>query len=157
MTFAEIGVRFGDARDARLDVRQRGRGAGDGVLYVPYLGGDVLGRGGGLARERLHAVGNDREARARLARMHRLDAGIEREQRGLPCDALNERDDLPDAVRGGAEAAHGVIGGDQIGGGALPGLARGRDVPGRMRDAGEDVARGVGDGVDVGGGLLGGG
>ena len=64
--------------------------AGDGVdrahgrlLHAADLGGNLLGRLGGLAGERLHLRRHHGEAAAGFTGARRLDGGVEREQIGL--------------------------------------------------------------------------
>ena len=63
------------------------------------LGGDLLGRLGGLVGERLHLAGDHGEALARLAGARRLDRRVERQQVGLAGDVADELDDVADLLR----------------------------------------------------------
>ena len=105
--------RFDRLRDAMHGV-DRARGV---ALQRLDLLGDLFGRVLGLHRERLHLGGDDREAAPGLAGACGLDGGIERQQRGLPCDLRDQVDDIADRRRGlpqavdiGAGFAGGVAG-----------------------------------------------
>ena len=93
--------------DDGVDLLDRLRGVAGGGLDRADLAGDLLGRLGGLAGERFHLRGDDREAAAGLAGARRLDGGVEREQVGLAGDRLDQPDHLADAGRGVAELRHG--------------------------------------------------
>jgi hypothetical protein len=67
---------------------------------------------------------------ARFARAHRLDAGVEREQRGLARNGLDEDNHLADALGGLRQAAHGLVGRDEIGHSAVGCSARYADIAG---------------------------
>lgn len=121
----------------------------DRLLDVLHLLGDVLGRLRGLAGELLHPARHHGEARPRVACAHRLDAGIERKQRSLPSDGLDEAHHLADAHRGLRQAAHGLVGGSEIGDGAIACRARYADIAGGAPDARQDGAGGSGDGIHV--------
>ena len=60
---------------------------------------DLLGRVLGLHRERLDLGRDHGKAAPGFARACRLDGGVERQQRGLPCDLRDQIDDIAD--RGG--------------------------------------------------------
>src|ERR1700722_15599801 len=77
-----------DARDPRADMLDRRDRVVGRVLDRLGLGGNVLGRGRGLRRKRLHLGGDDRKALAGLPGARPLDRGIERQQVGLAGDRL---------------------------------------------------------------------
>ena len=68
------------------------------------LGGDVVGRAGGLAGEALHFLGDDREAAAGIAGAGRLDRRVEREQIGLAGDVADQAEDRFDRLDMGSTA-----------------------------------------------------
>ena len=70
---------------------------------APIWLGDLLGRPGGLAGERLHLRRDHRKAAAGFAGAGGLDGGVEREQVGLAGDRLDQPDHLADAGGGIAE------------------------------------------------------
>jgi hypothetical protein len=146
---AQIGVDLVDRADARLHIAERIRRALNGLLDVLHLLGDVPGRLRGLAGELLYAARHHGEAQPRIARAHRLDAGVERQKRGLPGDGLDEGHHLVDTLRGMGKAAHRLVGGSEIVDGAIACNARCADIAGRPLDAHEDAAGGGGDGIDV--------
>ena len=61
-------------------------GGGGRALHRENLAGDLLGRLGGLHRERFDLGGDHREAAPGLAGARRLDGGVERQQVGLAGD-----------------------------------------------------------------------
>ena len=115
-------------------------------------------------RQRLDLGGDDGEAAPGGAGPRRFDGGVEREQRGLRGDRLDQLDHGADALGRGGEAAHGEIGMAEIGDGAVGGVFGCRrfaravgDQPEqaarRIRHRG-DVAAGAGGGLDGIGGPL---
>ncbi|MDN3718563.1 hypothetical protein QW131_03310 [Roseibium salinum] len=68
------------------------------------VGGDFLGRFGGLGGQFLHFRGDDGEAFAGLAGSCRLDRRIEGKKIGLFCDRLDQRYDVPDPLGGAGQA-----------------------------------------------------
>ena len=128
--------------------RHARRHAGDGfdgfvhrMLDVVNLRADLAGRLGGLLRQRLDLGRHDREAAAGGAGARGFDGGIEREQRGLRGDRLDQLDHGADALGGGGEAAHGEIGMAEIGDGAVGRVLGGRGFGGAVDDQAEQAAR----------------
>ena len=95
------------------------------MLDVVDLRADVAGGLRGLLRQRLDLGGDDGEAAAGGAGARRLDRGVEREQRGLRGDRLDQLDHGADALGRGGEAAHREIGVAEIGDGAVGGVLGG--------------------------------
>src|SRR6202043_2980157 len=112
---------------------------GDGRLDGADLAGDLFGRLGGLAGERLDLRGDDREALAGFAGARRLDGGVEGEQIGLAGNRLNEPDHLADAGGGAAERRHGVDGAARILDGAGGDLAGAGRLLGDISDRGGEL------------------
>ena len=84
-----------DVADGALDRADRLDRALRGVLHAGDLRGDVLGRLGGLAGQRLDLAGHHREAAAGLAGAGGLDGGVEREQIGLLGDVGDQATTSP--------------------------------------------------------------
>ena len=82
----------------------------DRMLDVVNLRADLGGGLGGLLRQRLDLGGDHGEAAAGGAGARRFDRGIERQQRGLRGDRLDQLDHGADALGGRGEAAHGEVG-----------------------------------------------
>ena len=81
------------------------------VLDRGDLGGDLLGRLGGLVGEVLDLAGDHGEALAGLAGAGRLDRGVERQQVGLAGDVVDQLDHVADLLRRLDEALdRGVVG-----------------------------------------------
>ena len=114
---------------------------------------DFLGRLGGAARQLLHFGGDHGKAAPGLAGARSLDGGVERQQRSLPGDGLNELDDFLNAAGGQSEIAHGLVGARQLGRRALGGGARFDDLLRRIHHQHFDIARRGGDAGDILGGL----
>ena len=132
------------------------RHAGDGfdrlihrVLDVVHLGADIAGGLGGLLRQRFDFRGDDGKTAAGGAGACRLDGGIERQQRGLRGDRLDQFHHRADALGGSGEAAHGAVGALQIGHGARGGVLGGGGFGGGLHDQRQQFARGVGDRGDI--------
>jgi hypothetical protein len=112
------------------------------LLDVLHLLRDVLGRLRGLAGKLLDAARHHGEALARVAGVHRLDAGVEGKQRGLPRHGLDQRHHLADARPGKRKSAHRLVGACEIGHGAVACAARDADVSRGSLDAGENETGG---------------
>jgi len=97
---AKLGIGLVDQSDRVIDLLQSGGGALDGLPNVLDLLGNIVGRLSGLRRELLHSGRDHGEALARVAGAHRLDAGVQSEQRRLPRDRLDEAHHLADSRRG---------------------------------------------------------
>ena len=115
----------------------------DRVLDVVNLPADLGGGLGGLLRQRLDLGGDDGEAAAGGAGARRFDGGVEREQRGLRGDRLDQLDHGADALGRGGEAAHGKIGMAEIGDGAVGGVLGRRRFARAVGDQSEQPARRV--------------
>src|SRR5690606_33772073 len=106
---------------------------------------DVLGGRRTLLRQAAHFAGHDREAAALLAGTRGLDGGVQGEDVGLERDAVDDRDDVDDALGRFGDAGHGlhhvfdhgatVLSGTAGGHGALGGLTG--DVGIALHGAGE--------------------
>ena len=84
------------ARDA---ADRRHRAAGRRLHRRDQLG-NILGRLGGLHRQRFDLRRHHREALAGFAGARGLDRGVERQQVGLPGDGADQLDDVADLLRG---------------------------------------------------------
>lgn len=121
----------------------------DAVDLLAYF----LGRLGGAARQFLHLGGDHRKAAPGLAGARGFYGCVERQQRGLPGDGLNELDHLLDALRRFGQRAHGGVGAGKLGTRALGGLARLDHLLRRIEHQRFDVTRRGGGAGDVLGGL----
>ncbi len=121
----------------------------DRVLDVVNLRADVAGGLGGLLRQCFDFGSDDGETLAGGACARRFDRGVERKQRGLRGDRLDQLDHGADALGRGGEAAHREIGMAEIGDGAVGGVLGGGRFGGAFRDQGKQAARGVGHRRDV--------
>ena len=119
------------------------------VLDVVHLGADIAGGFGGLLRQGFDLRGDHGKTAAGGAGARRLDGGIERQQRGLRSDCLDQFHHRADALGGGGEAAHGAVGALEIGHGARGGVLGGGGFGGGLHDESKEFARGVGDCGDV--------
>jgi hypothetical protein len=146
---AEIGVGLVDETDGGSDLLQRRSRALDGLLDVLNLKGDVLGRLRGLPRELLHSARHHGEALAGIAGAHRLDARVQRQERGLSRHRLDERHHFADASGSLRQPLHRLVGRGEIGSRAAARLTRGADVAGGAPDAAQNSARGDRDLGDV--------
>ena len=72
--------------------------------------GDVLGRLGGLHRQRFDLGGDHGEALAGFAGARRLDGGVERQQVGLPGDVADQLDHVADLLRAVGEPCDLAVG-----------------------------------------------
>ncbi len=98
----------GDRAGDRIDLTYRLLDLADGGdrpfgrgTHLVDMAGDLLGRGGGLCRERLHFRGDHGEAFARIARTCRLDCRVQCQQIGLAgdlSDHVGDRSDAPNLV-----------------------------------------------------------
>ena len=116
--------------------------------------GDLLGRLGGLHRERLHLRGDHREALAGFAGARRLDGGVEGKQVGLPGDVLDELDHVADLLRRLGEAGDLVVGGLRFGDRDAHELGRLVELAGDLGDRAQQLLGGGRRGLDVAGGLV---
>ena len=98
------------------------------VLDAGDLGANFLGGAGGLVGELLHFACNHRKTTTGLAGARRLDGGIEREQRGLTRDRLNQLDHDVDLLRGIEQAVDGLVGMAKLRRGAPGGVPCGLDI-----------------------------
>ena len=155
----ELPVGVAHRRDARRDAGDGFDRLVHGVLDVMNLGADFAGGLGGLLRQRFDLGSDDGEAAAGGAGARRFDRGVERQQRGLRGDRLDQLDHGADAFGGGGEAADGEVGMAEIGDGAVGrvlggggfGRASARSAPAMPRAASAtaaDVAAGDGGGID---------
>ena len=106
-----VGNRRGETIDL---IHDRGNGA-DIVdrlllrrLHLGNLGGNVLGRLGGLGGERLDFRGDHGKSPTRLAGARGFDRGVERQQIGLTGNVADKAHDLIDMLRGGGEGPNSV-------------------------------------------------
>ena len=127
------------------------------MLDVVNLRADVAGGLRGLLRQRLDLGRDDGKAPAGGAGARRLDRGVEREQRGLRGDRLDQLDHGADALGRGGEAADRKVGVAEIGDGALGRVLGGGRLGRALDDQREQAARGFRDrchvAARVGGGL----
>ncbi len=150
----ELPVGFAHGGHARRHRFDRGHGVADRVLDVADQRADLAGGLGGLLRQRLHLVGDDREAAAGGAGARSLDGGVERKQRRLRGDALDQLDDGADTIGRCREAAHRAVGAGKLVDRAVGRGFRGGDFAAGARDQIEQRPRGVGHGADVACGAL---
>ena len=120
------------------------------------LGADFAGGLGGLLRQRLDLGGDHGEAAPGGAGARRFDRGVEREQRSLRGDRLDQLDHGADALGRGGEAAHGAVGMAEIGDGAVGGVLGGGGFGRAVDDQREQAARRVRHRGDVAAGAGGG-
>lgn len=85
--------------------RARGR-----VLHRRNMIGDVLGRLGGLYRERFHLGGDHGKPFACLASTGGLDGGVKREQIRLPGNVADQLDHITDLLRAIGEPGNFAVG-----------------------------------------------
>ena len=149
----ELAVGVAHGGDAGGDRRDGADGLLDRPLDIANLRPDIAGRLGGLLRQRLHLAGHHREASAGGAGAGGLDGGIERQQRGLGGDRFDQLHHHADALGGGGEAAHAVIGARQVVDGAIGGVLGGRHLDARARDQRQQVARREADRLHIAGGV----
>ena len=107
-----------DRRDRRHDAVHRRDRFLRVALQLIDLAADLFGGVLGRARQRLDLLRHHREAAPGIARAHRLDGGVEREQIGLLGDRRNEADDIADLGRRGLQPVDALAGG----GGRLAGI-----------------------------------
>jgi hypothetical protein len=81
-----------------------------GRLHLGDLRGDLLGRLGGLDRQRLDLGSDHRKAAPGFAGPRRLDRGVQRQQVGLAGNVADEADHFVDMLRRGRQRAHGFVG-----------------------------------------------
>ena len=115
------------------------------MLDVVNLRADIAGRLRRLLGQRFHFRGDDGKALAGGAGARRLDRGVEREQRGLRGDRLDQLDHGANALGRGGEAAHGEIGVAEIGNGAVGRVPGGRRLGRALHDQRQQSARGFRD------------
>ena len=120
------------------------------ALHRQDFAGDLLGRLGGLHRERFHFGGNHREAAPGVAGARRLDGGVERQQIGLAGDILNELDHVADLLRHLRQRGNVVIGGAGIGNGAAHHLVGLHQLAADLLDRDRKFGRRRGRGLDIG-------
>ena len=89
----------------------------------------------------LYLGGDHGEAASGFAGARGLDGGVERQQRGLPGDGLDELDHRLDALRRIGQRVHGCIGARQFGAGAFGRFARLDHLLRRIHHQCFDVAR----------------
>ncbi len=152
----QLPVGVAHRRHARRHAGNRLDGFVDRMLDVVNLRADLGGGLGGLLRQRLDLGGDDGEAAAGGAGARRFDRGVEREQRGLRGDRLDQLDHGADALGGGGEAAHGKVGVAEIGDGAVGGVLGGGRFGRAVDDQRQQAARGVRHRGDVAAGAAGG-
>ena len=99
-----------DRRDRRHDAIDRRDQFLRVALQLIDLASDLLGRVLRRAGERLHLVRHHGEAASRIARAHRFDRGVEREQVGLLGDRRNEADHVADFGRRGFQPVEALSG-----------------------------------------------
>ena len=117
---------FHEAGDAMVDLAHGGDATADradglaGVLHrlldAVHLSADFAGGLRGAAGKLLHLGRYHREAAARFAGARRFDGGVERQQRGLPGDGVDQLDDFLDAPGSEPENTHGLVGARQLAG-----------------------------------------
>jgi hypothetical protein len=93
-----------DILDAAADAADGANGALLRRLHLGDLYGDDVGGFGGLHLKRFDLGGDHAKAFAGGAGARRFDGGIERQQIGLPGDAVDELDDVVDLLRRHREA-----------------------------------------------------
>src|SRR5262245_51484743 len=119
------------------------------------LGGDFLGRLGGLHRQVLHLLCHHGETAAGFAGARRLDSSIERQQVGLLGNRRDELHYLADALGGGGKAFGNAAGGPGLLDGGPGNVGGRRDLLTDLADRGGQLFRRASDGLDVVGGLVG--
>ncbi len=119
------------------------------VLDVVHLGADIAGGLGGLLRQHFDFRGDHGKTPAGGAGARRLDCGVERQQRGLRGDRLDQFHHRADALGGSGEAAHGAVGALEIGHGARGGVLGGSGFGGGLHDESKEFAGSVGDRGDI--------
>jgi len=146
-----VGVAHGG--DARGDRRYGGDRLFDRLLNVANLPADVAGGLGGLLRQRLHLAGHHREAAPGGAGARGLDGGVERQERGLRCDRLDQLHHRADALGGGGEATYGAVRARQVIDCLLGRRLGGCHLVAGARDQRQQIARRGADCLDVVGGV----
>ena len=136
-----------------IDSQNRRGGVVHRLLNAVDLLAHFLGRLGGAAREFLHFGRDHGEAAPGFAGARGFDRCVERQQRSLPGDGLDELDHLLDLLRCVGQRAHGGVGARELRGGALGGRARFHHLLRRIHHQRLDVARRGGDAGDILGGL----
>ena len=119
------------------------------VLDVVHLGADIAGGLGGLLGERFDLRRDHGKSAAGSAGTCRLDCGVERQERSLRGDRLDQFHHRADTLGGGGEAAHGAVGALKIGHGTRGGVLGGGGFGGGLHDQRQQPARGIGDRGDV--------
>ena len=136
------------------DVADRLDRGGGRALHGQDLRGDLLGRLGGLHRQRLHLGGDHREAAAGLAGARRLDGGVERQQVGLAGDVADELHHVADLLRGFGQARDLLVGGFGLVHRDPHHLGGAGELLADLADRSRELGRGGRRDRDVGGGLV---
>ena len=148
----EVAVHRASRIDTARDRFDRVRGLLHGRLNAENLLAHLAGRFRGLGRKQLDLVRDHRKSASGRTRPRGLDGRVQGEQRGLPCDVLDQLDDDIDPLGRGRERLNGLIGMPKLPGRAFRRFARRHDLLSGLNHDVAHLARGLRDARRVAGG-----